>query len=303
MIIFHFLLSCMILTFGSITWASEHSHPFYLLQVNESQLKFRVGPLKEEHEFEKANVVQDLFQYEHWVQSVEGLFKLHNERQIGIGLEVLTFGKLSKDYSSTLNIPSQSLDYSGFHAVTFFYQEFIPTKNDKNKLAFEIRLKGSPLTGREKTNTYNGLDVSLSYLYSHQHDEWLVYGDLQADIIGSKRIRKDNGEIETINSYSRFGNLLGLQWKQKKFWVNLEGYFYLTTDYNSISPSYTRLTDKGFVVGGAILFGYEFNDKFYMTLSHDRHSSVFNIITESTTEGTEFEIETEQTILEAAWSF
>lgn len=293
----------IILLFKSFAYADEQSHPFYLLKDNETQLRFRTGPFREEHEFEKANVVQDLFQYDHWLQSLEGVFKLHGDRQIGVGLEVLTFGKLTKDYSSTLNIPSQSIDYGGFHAANFFFQEHIPTKNDKNKLAFEIRLKGSPLAGEEKTNTYHGLDVSLSYLYSHQHDEWLVYGDLQADIIGGKSIRKENGEIEVINPYSRFGNLLGLQWKWNKFWINLDGHFYLTTDYNSSSPSYTRLTDKGFVAGGSLLFGYKFDNEFYMTLSHERHSSVFNIITESTTEGTEFEIETEQSLVEGVWSF
>lgn len=298
MISLHLVLFC----FADLG-AAEKSHPFYLLDEKEIHLKAAIGLYFEEHEFEKAGVIQDLFENEHWSQNIEGLFKLHGPRQIGLGFSFQAFGKLKKEYSPTLGLPSESISYGGFHAATLFFQEHLQTKNEKNKMAIELRLKGSPLAGRERTNTYSGLDVSLSYLYSHQHDEWLLYGDLQADVIGAKKIRKNNGEKEIINAYSRFGNLIGLQWKQQKFWINLEGLFFLTTDYNSNSPSYTRLTDKGYVVGGTLLFGHTISPDLTITLSHTRHSSVFNVITESTTDGTEFEVEVEHTQLEGVWSF
>lgn len=257
----------------------------------------------EEHEYEKAKVVQDLFEYKHWMNEVTSSFGLKGNRLIGGGVSFLHDGVVDKTYAPSLNIPRSSVHYKGVHAFTLFYQEHFQTENSKNKLALEIRGKGSPIKGRESNNTYSGKDISLALLYSHRHEDWRIFGNIHSEIIGRKKTKKVSGELETVNAYSQFGTEIGAQWLHDKIWLEGSAKFYLTTDYNSHSYSYTRLTDKGFVVGGNFLIGYHLNEKSYLTLEHVRQGSNFNVITESTTDATEFEIETQFTRLGVTWIF
>lgn len=282
---------------------SDITHPFYLLKAGEIKLSVESSYFLEEHEYEKAKVVQDLFEYKHYLSEIHAAFGLKDDRLIGGGFLFLHDGALEKSYSPSLNIPRSSVHYKGPHAFLLFYQEHFKTENDKNKLALEIRFKGSPIKGKETNNTYSGKDVSLGLLYSHRHENWRYFGSLRSDIIGRKKTTKDNGELETVNAYSQFGTELGAQWLSDKFWLEGAAKFYLTTDYNSHSLSYTRLTDKGFVVGGKFLVGYFLNDKTTLTVEHVRQGSNFNVIADSTTEATEFEIETQYTKLGVAWVF
>lgn len=285
------------------TAVKDAAHPFYLLEKGKTSLSLLTGHYFEEEEYEKGGIVQDLFEKENMNYRLESLLGLEGKRQIGMNTEWESHGELSKVYSPTLNIPAQKNKYSGFHFYEFFLQEHLTTKNPKNKLAFELALKGSSIKGNESRSSYAGHDIALAYHYSHDHDEWRVYGNIRAEIIGDKNVVKSNGEREVINAYSLFGNKLGLQWMDDIFWADLSALFYLTTDYNSSSPSYTRLTDKGFVIGGRILLGHKLSSDSFLTLEHVRQSSSFNVITESTTEGTEFEIESELTRLGVKWYF
>ena len=283
---------------------SDLAHPFNLLNPGEATLELKSGIFMEEHEYEKAKIVQDLFEYEHYFYKIGTTVGLTNKRQFGVEATFLSNGKLSKTYSPGLNLQSQNIDYKGFHALEAFFQQHFDTLESKDKLAIEVRTKGSFLKGKETNNTYQGKDISLSLLYSHLHkDEWRIYGDLHAEIIGKKKTIKYDGEDEVVSPYSQFGNLIGVQWLKNKYWFEINGLFYLTTDYNSQSKSYTRLTDKGFVVAGKILFGYYIKPNMIMTIDHSRKGSNFNVITESTTEATEFEIETQYTQLGLTWLF
>lgn len=299
-IIFLFLLTSS-LSAGEID--TDRSHPFYLLKAGEKKLSASTGFLLEEHEYEKASSVQDLFEYQHWIHEVEGAIGFSGERLAGASLSFLSHGKVSKSYSPLLNISDESVRYQGLYALELYYQEHFKTQSSKNKMALEIRFKGSPIRGKESNNTYSGKDASLGLLYSHRHEDWRIYGDIHAEIIGRRKTRKSNGEMETFNAYSQFGTLLGAQWLREKFWVEGNALFYLTTDYNSHSPSYTRLTDKGFVVGGKFLVGFFLNEKSYLTLEHVRSGSNFNVITESNDDSTEFEIENQYSRLGVTWFF
>jgi hypothetical protein len=299
LIIFFLLIAA-----GTSNAQSDLALPFTLLNPGQFTLEARSGLFMEEHEYEKAKVVQDLFEYEHYFYKMGSTIGLSGKRQIGIELTALSNGELSKQYSPTLNLQSQNISYKGFYSAEFFFQQHFETGDDKNKLAFELRTKGSPLKGKETNNTYQGKDISMSLLFSHLHNGvWRMYGDLHAEIIGKKKTIKYEGEEEVVSPYSQFGNLIGIQWLQEKFWLEINGLFYLTTDYNSQSKSYTRLTDKGFVVGGKILAGYYVTPSVIMTIDHTRKGSNFNVITESTTEATEFEIETQYTQLGVIWVF
>ncbi len=282
---------------------TDISHPFYLLKPGEIKLHAETRYFMEEHEYEKASVVQDLFEYEHWHHEVEVAVGLKGQRLLGASLSFLSNGKVSKVYSPTLNIPNGNISYQGFYSFEVYYQEHLKTESDKNKMALEIRLKGSPLKGKESNNTYSGKDVSIGFLYSHRHHDWRIYGDIHAEVIGRKKTWKQNGELETVNAYSQFGTLLGAQWLLGKYFIEGNALFYLTTDYNSTSLSYTRLTDKGFVVGGKFAVGYFLSEHSFVTLEHVRRGSNFNVIAESTTEATEFEIETQYSKLGVSWYF
>lgn len=284
--------------------APDLAHPFYLFPEGHLGMQSKAGFFTEEHEYEKAKVVQDLFEYKHNFYKISATAGLENQRQVGVEFSLQDRGTLDKKYSSNINLPQQSIPYKGFHAIELFLQQHLETQTTNDKLAIEIRFKGSPLNGKETNNTYQGKDIALSFLYSHLHkNEWRIYGDLHAEIIGKKKIKKFDGENEIISPYSQFGNLIGIQWLRNNFWIEFNGLFYLTTDYNSESPNYVRLTDKGFVIGGKFLIGLYLTPKTVLTLDHIRSGSNFNVITESNAESTEFEIETQYTQLGISWFF
>lgn len=211
---------------------------------------------------------------------------------------------MAKEYSTSFNIPKSYVQYKGFHAIEAFYQEHFETHDEKDKLALEIRFKGSPLKGKETNNTYQGKDIGIALLYSHLHnDDWRIYGDLRSTIIGKKKVTRYDGILETTDAYSQFGTMMGVQWLQSNYWFEANGLFYLTTDYISQSSNYSRVTDKGFVVGGKALFGYYIQPHITFTIEHARQGSNFNVITEDTTEEKEFEIETQYTHLGVTWLF
>lgn len=304
MLIRIFTLGILLVAANTTHAQVDLAHPFYLLDAGQATLELKSGIYLEEHEYEKAKVVQDLFEYEHTFYKLGGLLGLNGKKQIGLETTFLSNGKLSKQYSPLLNLPNHDISYKGFHALEGFFQQHFETENDKDQLAFEVRMKGSFLNGKETNNTYQGKDISISLLYSHTHrEEWRIYGDLHAEIIGKKTTLKHDGEEEIVSPYSQFGNLIGVQWLRGKFWFEVNGLFYLTTDYNSQSKSYTRLTDKGFVIGGKILAGYYITPEVIITVDHSRRGSSFNVISESTTEANVFEIETQYSQLGLTWLF
>lgn len=264
----------------------------------------KAGIFVEEHEYEVAKVVQDLFDYKHNFYKLGSTIGLPGQRQFGMEFSALGDGELSKEYSPSFNIPKQYIQYKGLHAIEVFYQEHLKTTDEDNQMALEIRLKGSPLKGKEANNTYQGKDIGIALLYSHLHkNEWRIYGDLSASIIGRKNMNRADGQLETVDAYSQFGNLLGVQWLQNKYWFEANALFYLTTDYISRSVDYNRVTDKGFVIGGKILFGYYIKPNMTFNIEHFRQSQNFNVIAEETIEDKEFEIETQYTQLGLTWLF
>lgn len=298
----------LLFSLSSVAWSAEKpvelAHPFYLLSKGEFTIEAKGGLFMEEFEFEKAKVVQDLFDYEHHFYHLGSVIGFSGNRQIGIEASVNANGDLDKTYGPTVNLQTQNVPYKGFHALEIFFQQHFETDSEKNKLAFEVRGKGSPLKGKETNNTYSGKDIAFNLLYSHLHsDDWRLYGSIHAEIVGKKKIRKYDGELEVTSPYSEFGSLVGVQWLMGKFWLDMNGLFYLTTDYNSISSSYKRFTDKGFVVGGRILAGYYLTPKIIVTATHQRQGINFNVITEDTSQETEFEIETQSSQLGVTWLF
>lgn len=249
-------------------------------------------------------MVQDLFEYNHNFYKLASIIGLPGQRQIGLEFSALADGELSKEYSSTFNIPKQYIQYKGFHAAELFYQEHLKTTDKDNQMALELRVKGSPINGKESNNTYEGKDIGIALLYSHLHEnEWRIYGDLRASVIGSKKVTRSDGELETVDAFSQFGNLLGVQWLKNKYWFEANALFYLTTDYISRSVNYSRVTDKGFIIGGKILFGYYIKPNVTFTIEHLRQGQNFNVIAEETIEDKEFEIETQYTQLGLTWLF
>lgn len=280
------------------------AHPFYLLKPGEFTLSAQAGLFTEEHEYEVAKVVQDLFEYHHTLYKMASKIGLPGQRQFGIELSATAAGEVSKEYSPSFNIPKSYVQYKGFHAVEVFFQEHFETHDNKDKLAFEMRFKGSPIKGKEVNNTYQGKDIGIALLYSHTHsDEWRIYGDLRSTIIGRKKVTRYDNVLETTDTYSQFGAMAGVQWLKNKYWVEVNGLFYLTTDYISRSIDYTRVTDKGFVVGGKALFGYYIKPNVTLTIEHFRQGSNFNVITENMNDEKEFEIETQYTQLGVTWLF
>ena len=94
-----------------------------------------------------------------------------------------------------------------------------------------------------------------------------------------------------------------MQWLKNKYWLEANTLFYLTTDYISRSPNYSRVTDKGFVLGAKLIFGYHLGPTATLSLTHMRQGANFNVIAESTAEEKEFEIETQFTQLGVTWLF
>lgn len=284
--------------------SADLAHPFYLLKPGEFTLSAKAGLFNEEHEYEIAGSVQDLFEYNHNFYKLASTVGLPGLRMLGIELSATADGEVSKFYSPALNIPKTYVQYKGFHAAEIFLQQHFENLQEKNKLAFEVRFKGSPLTGKEVNNTYQGKDIGIAILYSHLHsDEWRIFGDVRSTIIGRKKVTRFDGIIETTDTYSQFGTMVGFQWLQNKYWFEVSGLFYLTTDYISRSVNYSRITDKGFVIGGKAIFGYYLKPNINFTIEHVRQGSNFNVITETMTEEKEFEIETQYTQLGVTWLF
>jgi hypothetical protein len=287
--------------------ATDIAHPFHFLAPEEVEVTFRSGFFREEHEYEKAKVVQDLFKYKHYAHKIAlltpFLTSFSGKRQIGFEIAFNDHGRLTKMYSPSTGFPNESFTYKGFQYLEIFYQEYLKTKDEKSKMALELRLKGSPLNGKETNNTAQGKDFAISFLYSYDHNEWRVFGKLTSEVIGRKKIQKFDGNREVINTYSKFGNRIGFQWLQNKYWFETSGHFALTTDYNSRSSNYNRLTDKGFGLGAKFLLGIHLTPELILTLDHSRESLNFNVITEVFAESTEFEIEKDETQLGVTWLF
>lgn len=280
------------------------AHPFFLLKPGQFTLHTKAGLFTEEHEYEVAKVVQDLFEYHHNFYKIGSTIGLPGQRQFGLELSATADGEVSKEYSPSFNIPKSYVQYKGFHAAEIFYQEHFTTDDSKNSLALEARFKGSPLKGKEVNNTYQGKDIGIAFLYSHLHDNtWRVYGEVRSTIIGRKKVTRYDGVLETVDAYSQFGTMLGFQYLKPKYWFEMNGHFSLTTDYISRSSDYTRVTDKGFVVGGKALFGYYLQPQTFVTIEHVRQGSNFNVITENTVDDKEFEIEMQYTQLGLTWLF
>lgn len=282
---------------------NDLSHPFYKVENNKYSFFLQSGYFVEENEFEKAKVTQDLFEYDHLFYRMGSVFNVHKNTQAEINVEAQSNGTLYKKYSPALNLPVQDVYYHGFHAIEIKLQQFLKTDSDNDSLMFQLKLKGSPLKGKESNNTSEGKDVAISLFWSHKHNQWRGFGEIKSEIIGRKKIIQSNGDLETFDTYSRFGSMIGAQWLGEKFWLEGSTLFYLTTDYNTRSPTYSRTTDKGFVIGGKILTGYFFNPKSSVTIEHVRSGSNFNIVTDSTTDITEYEIEIKYTKLGFSWLF
>lgn len=263
----------------------------------------RAGHFREKQEFERAQVRQDTFENDHYFYKLGAAVSLGEKKQLEVNIEVNDYGKLYKEYSPSLNLPVQHISYRGFHAMELMFLQQLKTDSDQDSLAFQVKLKGSPLRGREINNTYQGFDLALSLLWAHQHGPWRIHGKVNSEIIGKKEIIQQAGGLEIIDAYSQFGAVLGLQWLQDIYWLEVSSLFYLTTDYNSRSPSYNRLTDKGFAVGGKILAGHYLTPKTVLTLEHVKKGAQFNLITESTSDANEFEIEIQYTQLGVTWFF
>lgn len=281
----------------------ELAHPFHLLTKGQVELNLETGFFREEHEYEKAKIVQDLFKYRHYYSKIGSVVGLPDTRQVGLQIAFTENGRLTKQYSPSTSLSNDNLTYHGFQYFDFFFQEHLKTRDQKTKMAIELRIKGSPLKGKETNNTSQGKDISLSFLYSYDHKNWRAFGRLRSEVLGRKKIQKYDGHLEIINAYSSFGNLLGVQWLHDKFWLEASGHFALTTDYNSQSANYNRMSDKGFGIGGELLVGLYTSPTTTITLKHARSSLNFNIITAVFAENTEFEIEKEETQLGVTWLF
>ena len=287
----------------AIESGTDLAHPFYLLRPGQFSMSAQSGYFIEENEFDKAKVTQDLFEYDHFFYRLGSVFGVHGNRQVEINMEAQSNGTLYKRYSPGLNLPVQDVYYHGFHSVEVKLQQHFVTDSDKDGLMFQLKFKGSPLKGKETNNTYQGKDLALSLFWSHRHNQYRAYGEIHSEVLGKKIITQDNGDIETIDAYSQFGTMLGGQILNEKFWLEGIALFYLATDYNSRSRTYNRITDKGFVVGGKFLIGYYINPKTTLTIEHYRGGKNFNIVTESTTEATDYEIELQYSQLGVTWLF
>lgn len=279
------------------------AHPFYLLPPGKFTVFTRAGYFIEENEFEKAKVTQDLFEYDHVYYKLGSVFNLHGNSQAEINLEAQGYGTLYKKYSPGLNLEQQDVDYHGLHAIEIKLQQHLKTDSTKDGLMVQLKFKGSPLKGKETNNTYQGKDIAVSLYWSHRHDQYRVFGEILSEVFGRKKITQYNGDIETIDAYSQFGSMIGGQLLSDKFWFEGQALFYLTTDYNSRSRTYTRITDKGFVIGGKMLMGVYLTPNSNLTVEHYRGGKNFNIVTESTTEATDYEIELQYTQLGVTWMF
>jgi hypothetical protein len=302
---FHFLFLLIIPL--QVFASTEIAHPFHFLAPGETEITFRSSFFREEHEYEKAKVFQDLFKYKHYAYKIAlltpFLTSFSGKRQIGFETASNDHGRLTKIYAPSTGLPNESFTYKGFQYLEIFYQEYLKTKDEKSKMGLELRLKGSPLNGKETNNTAQGKDFSISFLYSYDHNDWRIFGKLTSEVIGRKKIQKFDGNREVVNTYSKFGNRIGFQWLQNKYWLEASGHFALTTDYNSKSSNYNRLTDKGFGLGAKFLLGINLTPDLILTLDHSRESLNFNVITEVFDESTEFEIEKDETQLGVTWLF
>lgn len=292
--------------FQSLAIAADNidiSHPFHLLPYKKYELATKLSYYQEEHEYEKNKIVQDKFVYKNIFYKINLLTGLPEERQLDFSMTYTDRGRLDKTYHPSTGINNQSFPYNGFYRFELTFQEHLKMDNSKNKLAVEIYVNGSPFSAKETNNIYAGKDIALSLLYSHRHKDMRIFGKLTSKIIGRKKIQKFDQEKEIISAYALFGNQLGVQWLKEKYWFTLSTHFHLTTDYTSKSRNYNRLTDKGFMIGGAGAFGYLLKPNIKLFIEHNRESSHFNVINEDVNARTEFEIETEETLIGAAWLF
>lgn len=64
------------------------AHPFFLLKPGDFTLQAKFGAYSEEHEYEVAKVVQDLFEYTHNFYQIGAMIGLPDQRQLGLEISV-----------------------------------------------------------------------------------------------------------------------------------------------------------------------------------------------------------------------
>ena len=229
-------------------------------------------------------------------------FILSEKLSLEIALNFEVFGKSHHTFSSSLNRAEASYHYRGPRAfrtrLIYTYQS-----TAKRQQAILLEVMGMPGTSEDGQALLGGVDGGFSHVSRWYHpNHFFTQTHLKVVFLGKKRIKKQNGELETVDPYSILEFLASVGYQKTKWLFALTPGFGLTTDYNIRRASYSRLSDKGFTLHLRAALGYQFKEA-NLTLSHTLRSHVFNNITDQSSQEIDFEIESGMTSLEYIWSF
>lgn len=277
-------------------FATEIYNPLRVLVGGEREFVIAQKWLQQEREYEGNTTILDERDYSSWATNVGVGFGIWRGFSVKVESEYAYGGELRKTFDSSLGFSNQHIRYSGLRWLGLTLQYY----SSKKDLVFELYGRSNILQARERNASLGGSDAGFALKYLHSLSSLTLHGRLFAEVNGKKRTFRVDGERETVDPYTKFGNELNFRYDFSRFWVTLGGHFLLATDFVTRSPSYSRSSDKGFGVGGVFEIGYQ-NKTWGVRTWHKRSSEVFNVIPEESSEQREFEIEDQNSGLELTW--
>lgn len=276
--------------------ATNVFNPLHVLTADEREITFTQKWRQSEEEYETGERILDERDYSEWTSAIGAGIGALDGLTFRIGAEFSYSGVLRKNFDSSLPFQNQHVQYSGPRQGMGSIQYYSKDKD----LAFELYVNSSLLHAKDTNASIGGTDAGMKFKYRHQIGHTDIYGELFTEVEGKKRLWRIDGDVETVDPYTKFGNNIFFRRNFEKLWVMLGGHFLLATDYITRSNNYNRTTDNGFGVGGIFELGWREVD-WGVRVWHQRSSKSFNVISENINEIKEFEIEQQVSGLELSW--
>lgn len=286
------------LAFSNFTYAYSRFALMHL-KPDEKIFGIQTGYISSEVEYEHNELVVSHYDSKYLRTEISYAEGFSHDFMARLMISAGAFGTLEKTHDQSLTLPNQKIRFHGIQGFDFKLQKLLPFSNEKTKYTVQVGTRGSLQTPKETNMAYGGFDFHMSLHWSHRHEDHYFYGNIKSEIVGRKKVALISGDKEVTDAYSILGTQIGYLYQ----FFSITPYFYHTTDYNTRTPYFKRLTDKGFIWGAEVKFFKSLTPNLDIFITHMRESYIFNIIDSSFDGEIDYEIERNETYLGFLWAF
>ena len=189
--------------------------------------------------------------------------------------------------------PDYNSSSSGFMDPDIFLAyEFRSKKDSWNQQIF-FKMNPFDIEEQPKKIYRGGHDIFLEYRFSHKYEEDSLYGNVYSHYFGKKNYYQPGDRRPSVKeAYTEVGLDLGYLYRIGRKWsLQIEGQFALSSDYDVITPDLKKTADKGYLIGAKFGVNYFLNKTWALQATHYRASRVYNATNEDRTQEIDYEIE------------